>query len=94
MNLGKSIKELRLKMGYNQDEFSTLVNMSQAYLSAIECGKKIPSTKAVEKISEFTEIPAAVIYFKSLDENDVIPSKRKAFEIIKKPLNTIIDGIW
>lgn len=77
MNIGHSIKTLRLTKGISQQELAELITISQTSLSQIESGIKRPSPKTLKKISEKLSVPEALFYILGLDEND-IPATRKS----------------
>lgn len=48
----------RRKKGLTQAELASIVGVSSNYVSLIEKGKKIPSTKTINKMAKALEIPA------------------------------------
>lgn len=48
--LGKQIKNLRIKNGYTQEKLSELLNISQRALSSIELGKNFITSDTLEKV--------------------------------------------
>lgn len=94
MNLGTTIKKLRKQRGLKQFEFAERANITAAYLSLVETGQREPSLDFLKKISEVLSLPIPVIFFLSLDESDVPPNKRQAFEIVRKPVLAMIDGFF
>ena len=94
MNLGTTIKKLRKQRGLKQFEFAERANITAAYLSLVETGQREPSLDFLKKISEVLSLPIPVILFLSLDESDVPPNKRQAFEIVRKPVLAMIDGFF
>ena len=43
--IGKRIKEIRMSLGYTQQQFADSVDISKPMVSYIESGKKTPSRK-------------------------------------------------
>ena len=56
MNVGKKIKEERLKLGLTQKEVAERSGISTSYICDIEVGRTNPSLKTLEKISRALEI--------------------------------------
>lgn len=51
MNVGKKIKEERLRIGLTQKEVADRCGTSTSYICDIEVGRTNPSLKTLEKIS-------------------------------------------
>ena len=47
--IGKRIKEIRMSLGYTQQQFADSVDISKPMVSYIESGKKTPSRETVSK---------------------------------------------
>lgn len=80
MNIGKAIKELRLKKKLNQSELAERCDLTQTSLSQIESGAKRPNPSTLKKLCDFFEIPEAVVYLLATDENDIPEHKRTLYE--------------
>jgi len=50
--LGRRIKELRLKAGYSQEELAAKAGLQRTYMSDIERGKRNVSIENIEKIAK------------------------------------------
>jgi len=50
--LGRRIKELRLKAGYSQEELAAKAGLHRTYMSDIERGKRNVSIENIEKIAK------------------------------------------
>lgn len=48
--LGKKIKELRLKAGYSQEELAAKAGLHRTYMSDVERGERNVSVENIEKI--------------------------------------------
>lgn len=59
--LGARIREERKKLSLTPKEFSEKVGISDAYLSEVELGKKMPSINTFIKIVNIIGIPADVL---------------------------------
>lgn len=94
MNLGKTIKNIRCKKELNQVDLAAKCQITQTYLSQIESNIKEPSIPLLKTISCELEIPLPIIFFLSMDENDVKLEKKKAFETISGPLKSLINDLF
>ncbi len=90
MNLGMKIKQLRKQKSLNQSEFASLCGITQTYLSQIENNQKEPNISTLKKISLELEIPLPILFFLSMDENDVKPEKREAFNLVNPSVNSLV----
>lgn len=55
-NLGKKIKEERIKKGLTQQEFADLLYVSDKTISSYECGRTIPDINTLFKISSILDV--------------------------------------
>jgi len=94
MNLGNIIKSLRKQKKQTQSEFATVCGITQTYLSQIESNLKEPNLATLKKISEKLDIPLPILFFLSLDESDIDPNKRKAFEIINPSVKSLVSEFF
>ncbi len=68
MYVGKKIKQLRNELELTQEEFAAQLEISQAYYSDIERGKKKLSKKLLDRISAKWRVPEG--YFNSKNQTD------------------------
>lgn len=94
MNLGIIIKDGRKLQKLTQSEFASLCGITQTYLSQIESNLKEPNLSTLKVISENLQLPLPILFFLSLDIEDVDPSKREAFKIIKPSINAFISEFF
>jgi transcriptional regulator with XRE-family HTH domain len=94
MNLGTVIKNIRKQKGQTQAEFASSCGITQTYLSQIESNLKEPNLSTLKEISNNLNIPLPIMFFLSLDENDVDPEKRKAFEIINPSVKSLVSEFF
>lgn len=94
MDLGTVIKNIRKQRKQTQEEFATSCGITQTYLSQIENNNKEPNLSTLKEISSKLNIPLPVLFFLSLDENDISPEKRKAFEIISPSVKSLINEFF
>src|SRR5688572_23425865 len=90
MNLGATIKKLRKQKNMTQDSFADKCDITQTYLSLIENNQKEPNLSTLKKISEKLNIPLPIIFYLSLDNEDVSPEKRKAFTMIDPSVKLLV----
>lgn len=93
MDLGNTIKSIRKGKGIQQNTFAQLCKLSQTYLSQIENNQKEPNISTLREIAKNLKISLPILFFLSLDENDIPEKKRSAFEIIKPSLKALISEI-
>ena len=65
MNIGNSIRKLRIEKSLSQGELSKKCGLSQNSLSQIELGNKYPSSKNLKKICKILEIPESILFLYS-----------------------------
>lgn len=94
MNLGQTIRFFRKKRGYKQNEFAEQCHMSQTYLSQIENNQKEPNLSTLKEISRNLEIALPILFFLSIDEEDISKEKREIFKIISPTINKMIHSLY
>lgn len=60
--LGKRVRELRLARGMSQEELAFRSGMHRTYLGDIERGKRNPSLKNIEAISEALDVALSQLF--------------------------------
>ena len=94
MDLGNIIKNIRKQKGLTQNELASLCGITQTYLSQIEGNLKEPNLSTLREISEKLKIPLPILFFLSMTEDDVQPSKRKAFEIVSPSVKSLVNEFF
>ena len=94
MDLGNVIKNIRKQKGLTQNEFASLCDITQTYLSQIEGNLKEPNLSTLKSISEKLNIPLPILFFLSMTEDDVQPNKRKAFEIVSPSVKSLVNEFF
>lgn len=94
MDLGNVIKKRRKQKVLTQNEFASLCGITQTYLSQIEGNLKEPNLSTLKTISEKLNIPLPILFFLSMNEDDVQPSKRKAFEIVSPSVKSLVNEFF
>lgn len=93
MNYGKAIKILRSAKNLEQQELAKKIGLDSSYISLIENGKRKPSPKTIEKISESLSIPKHLLLLLASDEKDLknVP-KNESATIGKQLLEILISS--
>jgi transcriptional regulator with XRE-family HTH domain len=94
MNLGTVIKNIRKQKGQTQIEFASFCGITQTYLSQIENNSKEPNLSTLKEISRNLEVPLPILFFLSLNEEDIPVEKRKAFEIVNPSVKSLINEFF
>jgi len=94
MDLGKVIKNNRKQKGQTQDEFAKACGITQTYLSQIEGNKKEPNLSTLKIISNELEIPLPILFFMSMNSEDVSIEKRAQFESIGSKLKILVNDFF
>lgn len=94
MNLGNTIKRIRKNQGLTQLDLAIRCGITQTYLSQIESNSKEPNLSTLKMISSKIDVPLPIIFFLSMNEDDILPEKRPAFEILQPSLKNFIDGYY
>ena len=61
MDVGKTIRDLRVKAGYSQDKLVALSGISRSQLYFIESGRCVPRIETMEKIAKVLKIKVSDI---------------------------------
>lgn len=56
VELGKKIKQLRMKKGLSQEKFALEIGMDRTYFASVEAGKRNISICNIKKIADGLEI--------------------------------------
>lgn len=94
MKIGKVIKQIRAERGLSQGDLATACDINQAYLSQIENGNKTPSGAMINNIAEQLKVPASVIYYLAIEENDVPENKRHAFNQLSSTIESLVKSVY
>ncbi|MBK9181769.1 MAG: helix-turn-helix transcriptional regulator [Ignavibacteria bacterium] len=63
-NLGNNIRRYRLKKGLTQEQLSQLSEVSEAYVSRLEAGKRNPTVNVLAKIAEILGVELEMLFRK------------------------------
>jgi len=90
MDLGQTIKDLRQEKMLTQEQLATQCGITQTYLSQIERNQKEPTLSALKDIAASLEVPVPILFFLSIDEKDIPPEKRDAFNSVGATFKSVI----
>ncbi len=83
MNIGKSIKTIRVDRGIKQGEMAAMSGITQSYLSQIELDKRKPTLQTLETIAYAFRLPLPFLMWHSLDILvDVPKEKQDIFKLL------------
>ena len=96
MTLGEAIRRIRKKRELTQQDLATESGLSLSYINQIENGtdNTMPADKAIRKIATALNFPAEALAFLSLNKSDVDPDKIEAFEMVKMPIDAMIEKFF
>lgn len=90
MDLGSVIKKIRQDRKQTQTEFAEACGITQTYLSQIESNSKEPNLSTLKEIGKAINIPLPILFFLSINKDDVDPEKREAFELLTPKVKDLI----
>lgn len=94
MDLGNTINTLRKHKGLKQGDLATQSGLTQAYVSQIEKNKKEPNMSALKKICEVLGVPLPVLFFLSIDGEDVPVQKQDAYNMLLPSIRSFIEEFF
>jgi transcriptional regulator with XRE-family HTH domain len=69
MNIGETIRALRLQKGMSQGDIEKRTGLLRCYLSRVENGHTVPSLETLAKIANSLEIPLGQFFAENSDGN-------------------------
>lgn len=90
MDLGSAIKTIRAQKRISQIDLAEMVGISQTYLSQVEGNIKEPNISTLRTIAEKLEVPLPILFFLSLDSNDVKTEKLNAYNHLAPSIKSMI----
>lgn len=94
MNLGSTIRNIRKSKGFKQNSLAEVCKITQAYLSQIENNSKMPNISTLKVISEKLETPLPVLFFISMEDEDIPEHKREAYSLIAPSVKSLINEFF
>lgn len=95
MEIGIAIKKTRqlLMPQLNQKACAKRFGISQTYLSQIESGRKAPSFKTLERISDELSTPLSILFWFALEECDISDDKKEYYRFLKPSMDKMVESI-
>lgn len=94
MDLGLAIKSIRKQKGLKQNQFAELCDITPSYLSQIENNNKEPNLSILKIISDKLGTPLPILFFLSLDNDDINPEKKEAFQMIAPSIKSLVNQFF
>lgn len=94
MDLGVAIKSIRIQKGFKQNQFAKLCGITPSYLSQIESNNKEPNLSTLKIISNNLSVPLPILFFLSLDDDDIIEEKKEAYSIIAPSIKSLVNKFF
>ncbi len=94
MDLGATIKKIRQQKGIKQNSLAEQSGITQTYLSQIESNQKEPNISILRTISEKLGMPLPILFFLSLDIEDVKPEKQIAYNHLAPSIKAMISEFF
>ena len=94
MDIGTTIKNIRKRKGLTQGDLAIESGITQTYLSQIENNLKDPTVSTLKKISVRLQIPLPILFFLSIDENDIPSEKKETFQLIGNSMKSMINEFF
>lgn len=67
LNIGRTLKVLRVSAGLKQMDLAKKIDVSPNYLSLLEAGRKEPSLSLLKRISRALDVPLSFLVWDSSD---------------------------
>jgi XRE family transcriptional regulator, regulator of sulfur utilization len=90
MKIGSVIQDLREQKAIKQGDLADKLDISQTYLSQIECNKRIPNINLIEKISLEMNISLPFLLLLSIEEADVPVEKLAHYRLLEPMLRKFV----
>lgn len=90
MNYTKAFKIIRASKELSQKDFSDLLGVDASYISLVESGQRVPSTKLLGTISAKLNIPLYLISLLASDKDDLKGIGEKDAEFVGKELLNVL----
>jgi len=94
MDLGETIKSIRKRKGIRQNTFAEHCEITQAYLSQIENNLKEPNLSTLKKIADKLSVPLPILFFLSMNEDDVASDKKEVYTMIAPSVQSLINQFF
>lgn len=93
MDYGTAIKKARALRSMSQNQLAERAGLDTSYVSFIETGRRVPSTKALESIADALNVPLYLLVLMASGEQELrgVP-KTEADQLASALLKLILDG--
>lgn len=93
MEIGKTMREIRIENGMSQSELRRQIGVAQPSLSRIENGKTTPKWQTIVKFCGAIDISLAELILRSIRDDDLPPSdddKKDTMDIVNLAVRRIM----
>ena len=90
MEIGDSVRKLRMWREMTQKELAQRIGMSANALCAIELNRAFPSKETIVKVCRVLDVPVGYLLFFALTEEDIPQDKRELFRILREDLCDVL----
>ena len=90
MEIGDSIRKLRMWREMTQKELAQRIGMSANALCAIELNRSFPGKETIVKVCRELGVPVGYLLFFALTEEDIPQDKRELFRILREDLCDVL----
>lgn len=94
MNIGNTIRDIRKNKQLTQGQLANACGVTQTYLSLIESNQKDPTVSTLRKIADQLNMPLPILFFLSIDENDIPEGKKETFQLIGNSMKALINEFF
>ena len=94
MDIGTVIKEATKSKRIKQQSFAEMCGITQTYLSQIENNVKEPTISLLKRIAEKLHLPLPILYFLSLEKDDIEERKRDAYELLMPSIKSLVNQFF
>jgi len=84
MEIGKRIREARLKEGLTQEALATIIGIGESTIRAIETGRSLPSGQSLRKITEHPQFKKHAAFLMGADETPAEPEETELMELFRQ----------
>lgn len=93
MNFGIALQRIRTRQYIAQEEFASILGLSQSALSRIESGERKPSHAKLLVIAKKLKISVGLLYLLALEETDFLPKDRAEIQKLVPIIQNTIDQL-
>ena len=86
MEIGDSVRKLRMWREMTQKELAQRIGVSANALCAIELNRAFSAKETIMKICRVLNVPVGYLLFFALTEEDILQDKRELFRILREDL--------